>query len=170
MSLFWSSRGHKEIEMSRFALGERSSGDIAVVISGGKLDANLVYLGCQLAKGARRKVRFMYVIEVPRAFPLKAVLPEESGHADQLLNAAMVVAHRVGCDAVAEIVQARDTGAAVVDEVKDSSCALLLMGSVRRRGPSTDTDRTASFVLANAPCRVWLVQDPPAPVLQWAAS
>ena len=102
----WGSKVREDVEMSRSALAECSSGDIAVIIGDEKLDANLVYLGCQLAKGARRKVHFVHVIEVPRALPLKAVLTEESEHADELLNSAMEVAHRVGCDAVAEVVSA----------------------------------------------------------------
>src|SRR2546430_10298101 len=62
----WSSKAKEDAEMSRCALGECATGDIAIVIGGEKLDSNLVYLGCQMAKGARRKVHFVHVIEVPR--------------------------------------------------------------------------------------------------------
>ena len=157
----WGSKVREDVEMSKSALAECSSGDIAVVICGEGLDSNLVYLGCQLAKGARRKVHFVHVIEVPRALPLKAVLTQESERADQLLNSAMEIAHRVGCDAVAEVVQARDAGSAIVDEAKDHRCALLLIGLIRHQNHSSDLGKTVSYVLANAPCRVWLVQDPP---------
>ena len=166
----WGSKVREDVEMSKSALAECSSGDIAVVIGDEKLDSNLVYLGCQLAKGARRKVHFVHVIEVPRALPLKAVLTEESERADELLNSAMEIAHRVGCDAVAEVVQARDSGSAIVDEAKDHRCALLLIGLVRHQNRSTDLGKTVSYVLANAPCRVWLVQDPPSIAQQQAAS
>ncbi len=47
----WGSRAKEETEMSKSALGEGATGDIAVVICGDKLDFNLVYLGCQMAKG-----------------------------------------------------------------------------------------------------------------------
>lgn len=166
----WGSKVREDVEMSRSALAECSSGDIAVVIGGEKLDSNLVYLGCQLAKGARRKVHFVHVIEVPRALPLKAVLTEESERADELLNSAMEIAHRVSCDAVAEVVQARDAGSAIVDEAKDHRCALLLVGLVRHQNRSSDLGKTVSYILANAPCRVWLVQDPPSIAQQQAAS
>lgn len=157
----WGSKVREDVEMSKSALAECSSGDIAVVIGGEKLDSNLVYLGCQLAKGARRKVHFVHVIEVPRALPLKAVLTEESERADELLTSAMEIARRVGCDAVAEVVQARESGSAIVDEAKDHRCALLLIGLVRNQSRGSDLGKTVSYVLANAPCRVWLVQDPP---------
>jgi nucleotide-binding universal stress UspA family protein len=158
----WGSRTKEETEMSKSALGGNAVGDIAVVLGGERLDTNLVYLGCQMAKGAKRKVHLVHVIEVPRALPLKAVLTQESDRADKLLNSARDIAERVGCDAVTEVVQARDAGHAIVDEAKDHHCALILIGLVRDSNKiSNDLGKTVSYVLSNAPCRVWLVQDPP---------
>jgi nucleotide-binding universal stress UspA family protein len=115
-----------------------------------------------MAKGARRKVHLVHVIEVPRALPLKAVLTQESDRADKLLNAARDIAERVGCDAITEVVQARDAGHAIVDEAKDHHCSLILIGLVRDGNKIyNDLGKTVSYVLTNAPCRVWLVQDPP---------
>jgi K+-sensing histidine kinase KdpD len=157
----WGSKAREETEMSKSALGESAVGDIAVVIGGETLDSNLVYLGCQMAKGARRKVHLVHVIEVPRSLPLKAVLTQEAERADKMLDSAMLIAHKLGCDAVAEVVQARDAGTAIVDEAKDHHCALILIGLVRGGGKADkDLGKTVPYVLANAPCRVWLVQDP----------
>lgn len=160
----WGSKTREETEISKSALSGCAAGDIAVILAGEKLDANLVYLGCQMAKGAKRKVHLVHVIEVPRALPLKAVLSQESEHAEQMLGSAMQIAERVGSDAIPEVVQARDAGPAIVDEVRDHHCGLLLIGLIRH-GDRTQGDlgRTISYVLANAPCRVWLVQDPPNP-------
>jgi nucleotide-binding universal stress UspA family protein len=158
----WGSRAKEGTEISKSALGERATGDVAVVVCGEKLDQSLVYLGCQMAKGAKRKVHLVHVIEVPRALPLKAVLTQESERADKLLNGAMEIADKVGCEAVAEVVQARESGPAIVDEAKDHHCALILIGLIRQPSkPGHDFSKTVQYVLANAPCRVWLVQDPP---------
>jgi hypothetical protein len=97
----WGSKAKGEAEISKSVLGEGATGDIAVVICGDRLDSNLVYLGCQMAKGAKRKVHLVHVIEVPRALPLKAVLTQESERADKLLTAAMEIADKVCCEAVA---------------------------------------------------------------------
>jgi len=165
----WGSRAKEESEISKSALGEGAIGDIAIVIGGDKLDFNLVYLGCQMAKGAKRKVHLVHVIEVPRALPLKAVLTNESERADQLLSSAMEIADRIGCEAIAEVVQAREAGTAIVDEAKDHHCALLLIGFVRHDSKANHTlGKTIPYVLANAPCRVWLVQDPAPPQLNTA--
>ncbi len=74
----------------------------------------------------------------------------------------MEIAHRVGCEAIPEVVQARDAGSAIVDEARDHHCALLLIGMVRRGNRvESELSKTVSYILANSPCRVWLVQDPP---------
>ena len=156
----WGSKAKEETEISKSALGECAAGDIAIVVNGEKLDSNLVYLGCQMAKGARRKVHLVHVIEVPRSLPLKAVLTQESERADQMLSSALGIAERVGSDAIAEVVQARDAGPAIVDEARDHNCGLLLIGFIRNSNNQGELSKTVSYVLANAPCRVWLVQDP----------
>jgi hypothetical protein len=72
----------------------------------------------------------------------------------------MEVARRIGSETHAQVVQAREAGPAIVNEAKEHQFALLLLGLVRntRQIPS-DIDKTVAYVLANSPCRVWLVQD-----------
>ena len=157
----WRSKAKEETETLKAAPGVGATGDIAVVVDGKKLDIELVRLACSMAKRAKRKVHLLHVIEVPRTLPLKAVLSEESANADKLLTEAMAIANEAGCAAVAEVVQARDTGTAIVDEAKDHSCALILLGVVREAHKThTALDKTIPYVLENAPCRVWVVQDP----------
>jgi nucleotide-binding universal stress UspA family protein len=156
-------KAKEDTETSKVAPGVGATGDIAVVVDGKKLDIELVRLACLMAKRARRKVHLVHVIEVPRTLPLKATLTQESEQADKLLNEALMVAEEAGCDAVAEVVQARDAGPAIVDEAKDHSCALIMLGSVRNTNKvhtTNDLGKTIPYVLANAPCRVWVVQDP----------
>src|SRR5439155_25491004 len=78
-------------------------------------------------KKAKRKVHLVHVIEVPRTLPLKAVLTKESEHADKLLTEALAIAEEAGCDAVAEVVQEREAGSAIVDEARDHISALILL-------------------------------------------
>src|SRR6266702_4138596 len=92
---------------------------------------------------------------------LKAVLTKESEHADKLLTEALAIAEEAGCDAVAEVVQAREAGSAIVDEARDHNCALILLGMVRDSSKvHNDLGKTVPYVLTNAPCRVWVVMDP----------
>src|SRR5712692_2838014 len=157
----WRPKAREDAETSKSAPGVGATGDIAVVVDGKKLDIELVRLACLMAKKAKRKVHLVHIIEVPRTLPLKAVLTKESELADKLLGEAMTMADEAGCAAVSEVVQARDAGTAIVDEAKDHSCALILLGLVRDTHKAhTDLGKTIPYVLANAPCRVWVVQDP----------
>ena len=157
----WRPRGKEETETSKAAPGVGATGDIAVVIEGKKLDNELVRLACLMAKKARRKVHLVHVIEVPRTLPLKAVLTKESENADKILTEALAIAEESGCEAVAEVVQAREAGSAIVDEARDHNCALILLGLVRdTHKVHTDLGKTVPYVLTNAPCRVWVVLDP----------
>ena len=157
----WRSRAKDETEISKSAPGVGATGDIAVVVEDNKLDNELVRLACLMAKKAKRKVHLVYIIEVPRTLPLKAVLTKESEHADKLLTDALTIADDAGCEAVAEVVQARDAGPAIVDEAKDHACALILLGLVRDPHKiHSDLGKTIPYVLTNAPCRVWVVEDP----------
>src|SRR5260370_3380168 len=124
----WRSRAKDETETSKSAPGVGAIGDIAVIIEGNKLDNELVRLACLMAKKAKRKVHLVHVIEVPRTLPLKAVLTKESEHADKLLTEALAIAEEAGCDAVAEVVQAREAGSACGDAARDHNCALFLLG------------------------------------------
>src|SRR2546428_11894772 len=159
----WRSKAKEETETLKTAPGVGALGDIAVIVDGKKLDIELVRLACLMAKKAKRKVHLLHIIEVPRTLPLKATLTKESEDADKLLNEALVIADEAGCDAVAEVVQTRDAGPAIVDEAKDHSLALIMLGLVRdtHKGQSVGNylGKTIPFVLANAPCRVWVVQD-----------
>ena len=159
-------RAREETETSKTAPGVGANGDIAVIVDGKRLDKELVRLACFMAKRGKRKIHLVHIIEVPRTLPLKATLTKESENADKLLTEAMDIADEQGCDAIAEVVQTRDAGPAIVDEAKDHGCALILLGLVRNAnkgtGSGNDLGKTIPFVLANAPCRVWVVQDPPA--------
>jgi len=158
-------RAREETETNKTAPGVGASGDIAVIVDGKRLDKELVRLACFMAKRGKRKIHLVHIIEVPRTLPLKATLTKESENADKLLTEAMAIADEQGCEAIAEVVQTRDAGPAIVDEAKDHACALILLGLVRNAnkgtGSGNDLGKTIPFVLANAPCRVWVVQDPP---------
>jgi nucleotide-binding universal stress UspA family protein len=156
-------RAKDETETGKSAPGVGATGDIAVIVDGKQLDRELVRLACFMAKKAKRKVHLVHIIEVPRTLPLKATLTKESEEADKLLNDALAIAEEAGCDAVAEVVQTRDAGPAIVDEAKDHECALIMLGLVRdtHKGhtKSSYLGKTIPYVLSNSPCRVWVVQD-----------
>ena len=60
------------------------------------------------------------------------------------------------------LLQARDVGAALVDEAAERQADLLVVGLAYRRrfGGDFAIGRTVPYVLKNAPCAVWVVREP----------
>jgi nucleotide-binding universal stress UspA family protein len=58
--------------------------------------------------------------------------------------------------------QARDVGAAIVDETTERGADLLVVGLPYRKrfGGEFAIGRTVPYILQNAPCAVWVVRDP----------
>ena len=60
------------------------------------------------------------------------------------------------------LLQARDVGAAIVDEAVERQADLLVVGLPYRKrfGGEFAIGRTIPYILQNAPCAVWVVRDP----------
>ena len=60
------------------------------------------------------------------------------------------------------LLQARDVGAALVDEAVERGADLLVAGLPYRKrfGGDFAIGRTIPYVLKNAPCAVWVVREP----------
>jgi nucleotide-binding universal stress UspA family protein len=163
MVRLWGSKSEKEARLSQAALDESTAGGIEVVIGGNTLDSNLVILACQIAKAAKRPVHLIHGIEVPRCLPLKAVLTQESEHADKLLDVAMQIAQHLDTTVESSIIQARSAGNAIVEEAQDRHFSLLLIGIQKQpcsAGLADSWEQAIRYVLAQSPCRICLLQDP----------
>jgi nucleotide-binding universal stress UspA family protein len=68
------------------------------------------------------------------------------------------------CNYVIEpvLLQARDVGAALVDEATEQEADILILGLPYRKrfGGDFAIGRTVPYVLKNAPCEVWVVREP----------
>lgn len=118
-------------------------------------------LACRLAGATKSgRVHVVYVVEVNRRLPLDADLPQESEEGERIIaNAERVVRkHKVGCDG--EILQARDTGHAIVDEAVELAVDAIVLDAPRRGRPGGPLalGKTADYVLRNAPCDVIVVR------------
>jgi len=62
----------------------------------------------------------------------------------------------------AEIVQARDAASAIVEEVREQSCTLLLIGLVRSRHRGLDQlGKLVPYILSHTRHGAWLIQESP---------
>jgi nucleotide-binding universal stress UspA family protein len=133
-----------------------------LAVNGGPHDQSIVRLACELAKSSRADVIAVHVIEIDWTLPLDSAIGERSEEAQRVLDIAETIAEDVGVRLESVLVQARDVGAALVDEAAERNADLLVLGLPYRTrfGGDFAIGRTVPYVFKNAPCAVWVVREP----------
>ena len=132
-----------------------------VAVSGRDADVEAVKLACDLAKKSKAKVYVLYVIEVKRSLPLDAVIDSEIEKAEKALTSAEDIAADREYEVETDLIQAREVGPAIVDEVMEREVDLVLMGvTYKKRFGVFSLGRVIPYVLEEAPCRVLLCREP----------
>lgn len=139
--------------------------NILVAIKGTELDREIMSLACKVALQKKNATIFIvYVIEVPRTRAIDDPMTEETKIAKQALLNAATVAQNAGVTSLQrEIVQSRDQGHSLVDEVEAHQCKLLVVGMPYREDMSGQIEGVdaVAYVLQHAPSKVWVVRDRP---------
>jgi nucleotide-binding universal stress UspA family protein len=133
-----------------------------VALAGGPGDERIVRLVSELAKPIHAEVTAVHVVEVGWSMPLDADVAGRSEEIQQILDAAESVAEQSKMRLDSVLLQARDVGAALVDEATERDADLLVLGLPYRKrfGGDFAIGRTIPYVLKNAPCAVWVVREP----------
>src|SRR5215469_3726007 len=139
---------------------------ILVTLGGHHVDEETVRLACRMAtrpRGEGKEPALLYavhVVEVNRALPLSATVEHQQERGEQILDTAEQIAAEYDLPIEAEMVQARDTGPAIVGEADEWHADLIVMGlPFKRRFGEFNLGKTAPYVLKNAPCRVILFRE-----------
>ena len=134
---------------------------ILVAVDGEEADRDAIRLACRLARETKGTVYVVHVIEVKRSLPLNAELPEDADEGERILRRAQDYAEERDCIVETDLLQARESGPAIVTEVMEKQIDLLLMGmGYRTRFGHFEIGETIPYVLKNAPCRVMVVRQP----------
>ena len=90
------------------------------------------------------------------------LLTGERVTAQRVLDAAEGIVEALHGKMEAVLVQARDVGAAIVDEAASREADLLILGLPYRTrfGGDFAIGRAVPYALKNAPCMVWVVREP----------
>src|SRR5436309_2164428 len=98
--------------------------------------------------------------EVNRSLPLGAVLDDVVDRGEKILDEVEKLASASQLPVETELVQARDTGPALVDEAVEWGADLIVMGlPYKRRFGEFNLGKTVPYVLKNATCRVMLFRE-----------
>lgn len=139
--------------------------NILVAVKGTEVDRQIMSLACKAALAKKHAtIYIVYVIEVPRTKAIDDPMTEETKIAKQALLNAATVAQNAGVTSLTrEIVQSRDQGHSLVDEVEAHQCNLLIVGLPYREniGGQIEGVDAVSYVLQHAPSSVWVVRDRP---------
>ena len=143
---------------------DHSHGPIAkkvmVAVGGQGIDAEVVRLACRMTDTHGGKLYGVHIIEVNRSLPLGAVLDEVVERGEKILDEVEQLATEAQLNVETELVQARDTGPALVDEAVEWGAELLVMGlPYKRRFGEFNLGKTVPYVLKNANCRVLLFRE-----------
>jgi nucleotide-binding universal stress UspA family protein len=133
-----------------------------IALNGGSSDSRIVRLVADEARHAKAEVVAVHVLEIDWTHPLDADIAGESDEVQRVLDSAEAIAEEYKVRLEPVLLQARDIGAAIVDEAVERGADLLVVGLPYRKrfGGEFAIGRTIPYLLQNAPCAVWVVRDP----------
>jgi nucleotide-binding universal stress UspA family protein len=135
---------------------------ILVPINGAQTDVEAVVLGLRLARRGRAKVMVVTVLEIRRGLALGTVQDVEMDRAEKLIEMAEKMANELETVIETELLQARDAGPAIVEEIAHWKADLVVVGMpFRQRFGEFHMGKTAPYILRHAPCRALLFREPP---------
>jgi nucleotide-binding universal stress UspA family protein len=131
-------------------------------LTGGPVDDLVIEFGCKLARADRSQLVAVYVVEVDWRHGLEDELRTEREQASRALDVAEGMAEREKVSLETQLLQARDVGAALVDEAVALGADAIVLGLPYkvRFGGDFAIGQTIPYVFKNAPCRVFVVREP----------
>ena len=133
-----------------------------VALNGGTSDERIVRLAASMAAKGKAEVIAVHVVEIDWTLPLDADIAGRSEEVQRVLDSAEAIAEDFRLTMEPVLLQARDVGAAIVDEATERDADLLVVGLPYRTrfGGDFAIGRTIPYILQNAPCTVWVVREP----------
>jgi nucleotide-binding universal stress UspA family protein len=132
-----------------------------VALSGGRTDRPIVALAAEVAKVSKAELIGVHVVEIDWTLPIDADVAGKSEDAQRVLDIAETTAEASRYKLETVLLQARDVGAAIVDEASERDADLVICGLPFRRrfGGEFTVGRTIPYILKNAPCAVWVIRE-----------
>jgi len=135
-----------------------------VAVDGSEASSNALAVTCDVARRSRARVTALYTIEVPRSLPLDADLAADLQQGEAVLTTAERTAADHDVRLEGRLLQARQAGAALVEEAAALGADAIVLGLAYHRPYGRfELGPLAEHVLEQARCQVWLIRYPPAP-------
>jgi nucleotide-binding universal stress UspA family protein len=130
-------------------------------LNGGPTDALVVRLGCEFARGRQMELIALHVIEVDWRHDLSQDQATSNERASAVLDMAESIAEQNKVTLRTELLQARDVGAALVDEAVELDADLMIVGLPYRHrfGGDFAIGDVIPYVFQNASCTVIVARE-----------
>jgi len=129
---------------------------IMIALNGHEMDEETIRIACRMAP----KRPGVKILEVNRSLPLGAVIESQVERGEDILVKAEQLVGEFELECETELVQARDTGPAIVGEAEEWKADLIVMGlPYKRRFGEFNLGKTVPYVLKFASCQVILFRE-----------
>ncbi len=130
-------------------------------LNGGPTDELVVRLGCELARGRTMELIALHVIEVDWRHDLSEDTASSNATASAVLDLAENIAEQNKVTLRTELLQAREVGAALVDEAAELAADVMIVGLPYRQrfGGDFAIGDVIPYVFQNASCTVLVVRE-----------
>lgn len=134
---------------------------VLVPVAGQPVDREALELASLLTRQTKGHIFVVYVIEVAREHAVDADIPQATARAERVLQEAEELLARLRNNHTHTLLlQARETGPAVVKEAVEREADLLVIGMpYRRRHGAFCLGETIPYLLQHAPCPVIVVRE-----------
>ncbi len=131
-------------------------------LNGGPTDDLVIDFGCKLARADKTELLAIYVVEVDWRHDLEEDLEGQREDASRVLDLAEGMAEKENVALDAQLLQARDVGAALIDEAVALEADAIVLGLPYRMrfGGDFAMGNTIPYVLKSAPCSVFVIREP----------
>ena len=133
-----------------------------IALAGGSRDERTIQLVADVTRTTHAELVGVHVVEIEWSLPLDADIAARSEEVQQILDHAELVAEDLKIKLEPVLLQAREVGAALVDEAAERSADLLVVSLPYRKrfGGEFAIGRTVPYVLKHSQCAVWVVREP----------
>ena len=133
---------------------------LLIPVKGEETDKNAMELASKIIDSPDGHIYALYVIEVPREFPVDADFPKETDIGETVLNNVEQFFQDLKIPVTAEFLQARDLGPAVLKEVEERDIELVLFGACYTTTHGVySAGADVTYLLEHTPCPIWVLRE-----------
>ena len=134
---------------------------IVAALNGSDTDSDVTTTACHISKGSKSRMTLVYVIEIPRRYPLDVELAQMTSKAEKTLDQMDQLCRKMKVKPNTVIVQARSIGTAIVAHSTEQTAEMIIMGVGKMGSNNTHViSDDVAYVLKNANCKVMACKFP----------